>query len=287
MKVSTQLAILEDFRRQSARAMTRQDLSEYLAASRSAWKAPQSLGVDALINLLIENDSLKVDEISSDSYGRKARYLVGEVGEVSFLQFASSFYKVSYLSHGTALHLHGLATLGTAFVNHEQSPKNSTSRLTQSGLDRAFRSQQRQSSYVFRYGSRTITFLNGKNTERAGVMEMRGPNNEPLMVTSLERTLIDVIVRPQYAGGICKVIRAFEKAKDHVSVPQLATLLAKMKFTYPYHQALGFVLQKVGMSEESLDPLKDRKIRFRFYLDYGMKAPAFDPSWKIHYPSDL
>jgi len=54
---------------------------------------------------------------------------------------------------------------------------------------------------------------------------------------------------PQYAGGICKVIRAFEKAKDHVSVPQIATLLAKMKFTYPYHQALGFVLQKVGMSE--------------------------------------
>lgn len=284
MKVSTQLAILEDFRRQSARAMTRQDLSDYLATRRSAWKAPQSLGVDALINLLIENDSLKVAEISSDSYGRKARYLVGEV---SFLQFASSFYKGSYLSHGTALHLHGLATLGPTFVNHEQSPKNSTSRLTQSGLDRAFRSQQRQSSYVFRYGSRTITFLNGKNTERAGVMEMRGPNNEPLMVTSLERTLIDVIVRPQYAGGIRKVIRAFEKAKDHVSVPQIAALLAKMKFTYPYHQALGFVLQKVGMSEESLDPLKDRKIRFRFYLDYGMKAPAFDPSWKIYYPPDL
>ena len=71
MKVSTQLAILEDFRRQSARAMTRQDLSDYLAARRIAWKAPQSLGVDALINLLIENDSLKVAEISSDSYGRK------------------------------------------------------------------------------------------------------------------------------------------------------------------------------------------------------------------------
>ena len=284
MKISTQLAILEDFRRVPPRAMTRQDLSNYLAAKRSSWEAPQSLGVNGLINLLIENDSLKVAEISSDSYGRKARYLVGEV---SFLQFASSFYKGSYLSHGTALHLHGLATLGPTFVNHEQSPKNSTSRLTQSALDRAFRSQQRQSSYVFRYGSRTITFLNGKNTERAGVIEMRGPNNEPLMVTSLERTLIDVIVRPQYAGGIRKVITAFEKARDRVPVPQIAALLAKMKFAYPYRQALGFVLQKVGMSEESLAPLKDRKIRFRFYLDHGMKAPAFNPSWKIYYPPDL
>jgi hypothetical protein len=106
MKISTQLAILEDFSRVPPRAMTRKDLSEYLAAKRSSWEAPQSLGVDALINLLIENDSLKVAEISSDSYGRKARYLLGEV---SFLQFASSFYKGSYLSHGTALHPHGLA----------------------------------------------------------------------------------------------------------------------------------------------------------------------------------
>jgi len=227
---------------------------------------------------------LRIAEITSAVYGRKTRYALGKV---SFLQLASSFYKGSYLSHGTALQLHGLASFDQVLVNHEQSPKHSTSRLSQSGLDRAFKSQQRQSSYIFRYGTRTITFLNGKNTERAGVIDMRGPENEPLQVTSLERTLIDALVRPQYAGGIRNVLKCFEKAKDRLSIDQMTSLLAKMRYVYPYHQALGFVLQRAGVTEEILSPLKERKIRFRFYLDYAMNTPQFDPTWKLYYPCDL
>jgi predicted transcriptional regulator of viral defense system len=106
-------------------------------------------------------------------------------------------------------------------------------------------------------------------------------------VTNLERTLIDAIVRPQYAGGIRAVIRCFEKAKDRISISEVALLLGKMDYVYPYHQALGFVLQRVGLPEETLSPLKERKIRFKFYLDYGMKSPKFDPTWKLYYPAEL
>jgi predicted transcriptional regulator of viral defense system len=116
---------------------------------------------------------------------------------------------------------------------------------------------------------------------------MRGPENEPLQVTSLERTLIDALVRPQYAGGIRNVLKCFEKAKDRLSIDQMTSLLAKMRYVYPYHQALGFVLQRAGVTEEILSPLKERKIRFRFYLDYAMNTPQFDPTWKLYYPCDL
>ena len=88
-------------------------------------------------------------------------------------------------------------------------------------------------NYIFRYGRRTITFLNGKNTGRAGVIEKPGANGEPLHVTSVERTLIDVIVRPQYAGGIHNVLKAFKAAKDRVSVEEIAMLLATIKHLYP------------------------------------------------------
>lgn len=116
---------------------------------------------------------------------------------------------------------------------------------------------------------------------------MRGAENEPLQVTSLERTLIDALVRPQYAGGIRNVLRCFEKAKDRLSIDQMTSLLAKMGHVYPYHQALGFVLHRAGVAEDLLNPLKARKIRFKFYLDYAMKTPRFDPAWKLYYPSDL
>jgi predicted transcriptional regulator of viral defense system len=284
VKLEKQLVIVNEFKQVMPRAMTRKILSEHLGTRRNAWNAPKSFGVDDLIALLRENDIMGIAEISSEHYGSKTRYIFGAL---SPLQLACFFYKNSYLSHGSALHLHGLAPLETIFVNHEQSPKNSRPRISQAGLNRAFQNSQRQSTYVFRYGTSTITFLNGKNTQGAGIVDMQGPRGEPLKTTSLERTLIDVVVRPQYAGGMSNVLSAFRQAKDRISVAEIARLLAKVKYIYPYHQALGFILQRAGVPEEELAPLKQRAIRLKFYLDYGMNQPAYDPAWKLYYPRDL
>ena len=62
----------------------------------------------------------------------------------------------------------------------------------------------------------------------------------PLRFTNLERTLIDATVRPVYAGGVFEVRKAYELAKEKVSVNRLAALLQKLDYTYPYHQAIGF-----------------------------------------------
>lgn len=284
MRLERQIAVIDAFRQLPPQTMTRKALGEYLGTRRAALKVPKSFGVDDLIVLLHENEVLRIAEISSEEYGSKSRYAFGAI---SPLQLACSFYKGSFLSHGTALYLHGLAPLDTIFVNHEQSPKNATSGLTQAGLNNAFKNSQRQSTYVFRYGTSTITFLNGKNTGGAGLMEMQAPGGERLTTTSLERTLIDIIVRPQYAGGIRNVVSAFRQAKDRISVAEMARLLAEMKYVYPYHQALGFLLQRVGISAEDLAPLKQRAIRFKFYLDYEMDQPAYDALWKLFYPSNL
>lgn len=284
MKLERQIAVIDAFRQLPPRAITRKALGEYLATRRAELRVPKSFAVDDLIALLLENDILRIAEISSPEYGSKSRYVLGTV---SPLQLACSFYKDSFLSHGTALYLHGLAPLDTIFVNHEQSPKNSTSRLTQAGLNNAFKNSQRQSTYVFRYGTSTITFLNGKNTGGAGLMQMQAPGGERLSTTSLERTLIDIVVRPQYAGGIRNVVTAFRQAKDRISVAEIARLLAEMKYVYPYHQSLGFLLQRAGVPEEELGPLKQRTMRFKFYLDYEMDQPAYDAVWKLFYPGNL
>ena len=94
--------------------------------------------------------------------------------------------------------------------------------------------------------------ISGKNTNRLGVEEIVGPNSERLQVTNLERTLIDIVVRPAYAAGIIEVIKAYRAAKDRMSVNKLLEILKKLDYVYPYHQAIGFLMQQAGYPQEKL-----------------------------------
>lgn len=123
LRLKTQLAIKADIEALPPRAWNRKDVELYLAEQRTAWNAPKYLTPGLLISFLVENEIAHIAEISSKEYGRKTRYVTGDL---TLLQFACSFYKNSYLSHATALHVHGLLPRGKVFVNHEQSPKNTT-----------------------------------------------------------------------------------------------------------------------------------------------------------------
>jgi hypothetical protein len=72
-----------------------------------------------------------------------------------------------------------------------------------------------------------------------------------------------------------------------VSVPDLILLLRQAKYVYPYHQAIGFLLEKAGRNPQELERLRSLGIRFNFYLDYGMREPAFDARWRLYYPANL
>jgi predicted transcriptional regulator of viral defense system len=284
MRLKTQLAIKADIEALPPRAWNRKDIELYLAEKRADWNAPKYFTPSLLISFLVENEIARVGEISSQGYGRKTRYVIGDL---SVLQFACSFYKNSYVSHATALYVHGLSRPGKIFVNHEQTPKKTTSRLSQARIDQAFRNQPRRSTFEFQVGTHTITFLNGKNTGDAGVIDITGPSGEPLRSTSLERTLIDCVVRPQYAGGIQAVAAALPQAIGRVSAAEICRLLARTKYAYPYHQSLGFLLERAGMPASALEPLRSIPMRFKFYLDYGMKKSVYDPRWQTYYPTDL
>jgi len=52
------------------------------------------------------------------------------------------------------------------------------SRLSQARIDQAFRNQPRRSTFEFQVGTHMITFLNGKNTGDAGVIDSTGPSGE-------------------------------------------------------------------------------------------------------------
>ena len=116
-------------------------------------------------------------------------------------------------------------------------------------------------------------------------MEIVTDENENLQVTDIERTLIDIAVRPSYAGGLYEVLNAYRKAQGRVSINKLTAMLRKLNYIYPYHQAIGFYLHKAGVYKETqIELLKQFDFKYDFYLTHQMKEREYSKEWRLYYP---
>lgn len=279
--------IIKLFDENAKRVYTKTDLARILSANRNYWRLTQGTTVDYLIEFLKSRSRLKELELTSSNYPGFVRYAWNEV---SPYQVALSVKPRSYLSHGSAVFLHGLTDQipKTIYANQEQSPKpGARGKLSQDAIDRAFSNRQRRSNYILNYDQWNIVLLSGKNTGNLEVTEVSGPLRESLAVTSITRTLIDIAVRPVYAGGFFQVLQAYRSAKDRVSINALIATLKKIEHAYPYHQVIGFYMQRAGYDEKRYQRLKNLGLNFDFYLTYDMKDPEFDHDWRLYYPKGL
>ena len=271
------------FHTSDRQVFTRADLRLILSRHRGSWRLTLGTTVNAFIDFLTENSKLQEVKLSTDKYALPTRYIWGQE---SVYSLALSYRKAGYLSHATAVFLHALTDQipKTVYVNFEQRPKPRGEGLTQESLDRAFANSQRRTNYVFPFRDVQIAILSGKNTARLGVVQMRGPSGEILEVTNLERTLIDITVRPDYAGGVYQVLEAFRAAKDQASVNTLLATLKKLDYVYPYHQAVGFYMQRAGYEQSRWGRISALPRRYDFYLAHDIRDKTFDSHWRLFYP---
>jgi hypothetical protein len=266
------------------------DLAQILTTQGDSLGIPKSITASRFISTLLEQKKLREVEVRREglrSQGGKKRYVWGVASPYSI---GLSLAKNSYLSHGSAVFLHALTDQvpKTLFINKEQTPKPaSRTALSQPAIDRAFGNSPRTSKYVFLADSHRYVLLSGKNTGRLEVSRIEGPEGELLDATKLERTLVDIVVRPAYAGGVHEVLRAYRSAIHRLSLNTLVAVLTKLNHVYPYHQSVGFLLQRAGCSEDQLAKVAQLGIKWKFYLDYRIADPAYDDRWQLYYPKGL
>lgn len=209
------------------------------------------------------------------------------VGPPSPFELGLSLKGGSYLSHAAAVFLLGLNDQlpKTLYVNKEQTPKPVPSTpLAQDRIDRAFRGSPRRSNYVYRFGETQFVLLSGKNTRDFGVEERSGPNGEPLRVTGLDRTLVDIAVRPTYSGGVFQVLEAYRTAAGRLSVTRILEALDHLDYVYPYHQVVGCYLEKAGLPEAETRLFRERGLAWDFYITHGLRDTEYVPAWRLHVP---
>jgi predicted transcriptional regulator of viral defense system len=280
--------ILALFDRAPQKVYSQAQLAEILSKQRAYWRLAGRTTARDFIAFLERQGNLKANTFRAAKYGRETtRY---SWGDASIYELGQSLKTRGYLSHSTAVALHGLTDLipKTLYLNVEQSPKPAPSGpLTQHGIDQAFSRKQRQSNMTYDHDGWSVTIINGKNTDALGVEELVGPSEERLRVTNLERTLIDIAVRPTYAGGIFQVLEAYRAAKDRVSTNRLVATLKKLDYVYPYHQAIGFLMDRAGYGDKRSAMLRKLGLEHDFYLAHGVKQPEYSSEWRLFYPKGL
>ncbi|MCC7476623.1 MAG: hypothetical protein IT425_14630 [Pirellulales bacterium] len=273
------------------RIWTRQALLQFIDVNRPEWEiegtqdetesAPFS--TTRLINWLVKETPLQSIKLDFP-YRGVTRFTWGDPPTFRIIQSVDA---KGYFSHYTAMQIHNLTDQipKSVYFNVEQPAAGGGGSLTQTGIDRAFKGKCRVTNNVTEFRGLTIHKINGQNTGRLGVVEQQMEVGSSIQVTNLERTLIDIAVRPIYSGGIAEVANAYRAAAGKVSGNRIATYLKTLNYTYPYHQVIGYYMTRAGnYSEAQVAKLRKLPKDFDFYLTYQLKNPVLDKKWRLYVP---
>lgn len=268
------------------------EVQAILARERAFWRLAQSTTTQDFIEFLQAHAKLHLMELTFPQRPER-RYVWGDVPLLSRLL---SLRKDMYLSHYTAMRMHGLTEQSptTVYLSEERSrPAQPRARpqIGQAEIDESFRRPPRISHNWVEYAGRKIYLLNGVYTNHLGIVTEEVTDDDGRTVqarlTNLERTLIDITVRPVYAGGVFEVAKAFELARDRMSVNRLIPMLRKLDFVFPYHQVIGFYLERAGYKPSQLDLVRRLPMQYDFFLAPEISKTRYDSNWRLLVPEGL
>ena len=280
--------IVKHFDNLNQKVFKNKDISKILSEQRGFWRLTKSMTNIKFVEFLTNETKLNRVVFSFETGTKKVRYLWESP---TIYEVASSLVPKGYFCHFTAMYLHKITQQvpKTIYLNSELYERNIPNiNLVQDEIDEAFAKPCKETNNITIYKDYRICVLNGMFTGQLGVIEIEDEKNRlPIRVTDLERTLIDISVRPIYAGGVFEVLNAFRLALGKISVNRLTAKLKKINYIYPYHQVIGFYLERAGYPESSLQLLKKFKIQYDFYLTHQMKRTDYSDRWRLYFPKGM
>ena len=201
-----------------------------------------------------------------------------------------------YLSHFSALYWNELVEQKpvehylSADLHHRLAPEN-VKPVNIGLVPMAFLKGHRQTQNFCTYKKMKFFFLERAASGEIGVIS-KSINLEAsslsIRLTSIERTLIDSVVSPQYSGGMPTVVKAFSIAESKLSIPELYRIYTNMNLSYPYWQTIGFILDQIQSTKSAQWAGFFEKPAIDFYYDRSATAEwKYSESWRLFYPKGL
>jgi predicted transcriptional regulator of viral defense system len=163
-------------------------------------------------------------------------------------------------------------------------------KLKQIDIDNAFLKEYRKTNKHFKIFNHTVYIQHSKYSNRIGINEYDYMDCK-VHVSSLERLLVDIIVRPELSGGMKKVLRIYaslsSKYRNIINIQKISQILKELDFIYPYFQSIGYLLEKNNCNVLPLEELSVKK--YNFFLTKGKineKELFFNEKWQVFIPKE-
>lgn len=275
------------------RVLRTPDVAEVFNRQRDFWRLTKSTSLTSFTRFMTEKTDLKPVRLAFPQ-----REVSGYTwGDVPLLETLLGLVENSYYSHYTAVRIHGLTEQApkTIYLSREK-PSNSTlgrerpEPYDQKAIDAAFNGPPRVSKNEVELTQEQVRVLMLEGAYQGGLgvttgeVHLGGERSLKLRYTGLERTLIDIAVRPFYAGGVFEVAKAYENARERLSINTMAAMLKRMAFGYPYHQVVGYYLERAGYKASLVELFHRQPMERDFYLTHDMGKTSFSSRWRLHVP---
>lgn len=280
-------AITRFFDKNNKKIYTPSEINDIHENNKKEWRLGSTWTTSAFIKALLSKTKMK--EITMEFPSRThTRYVWGDY---SIFGLIITIDAKAYFSHYSAIYLNELTEQipKSLYLNIEQPSAGQDSSLVQKRIDMAFKLNPRKTNNIAEVDNFKVHILAGKNTSNLGVETYALPefSQGNIRATNIERTLIDIAVRPFYAGGIGQVLSAYQAAaQKDVSINRLCQYLEKINYIYPYHQAIGFYMERSNAYTTAQLEMIERRFKkeFDFYLTYKMAETDYSSRWKLFYP---
>jgi len=158
-----------------------------------------------------------------------------------------------YLSHGTAMGIHGMLTQPQLVVT-VSSPKARRSVTA---------------------GGTPFRFVRCRRRDLFGLTEHWATKQEQVKVSDLERTIVDGLRRPEYCGGVTEVAKGLWTRRQDVNMDRLIGYAKRIRVGAVVRR-LGYLLETYQMAEA---PVLDR-LRHGLTATYVRLDPVLPPEGK-------
>lgn len=264
------------------------DIRTALTEQRAFWRLAQSTTSAQFVSFLEMHSKLKRYDFLFPQRGEKCYVW----GDVPLMRILLSLKKGLHFSHYTAMRIHGLTEQvpNSVYLTSVRTSGHPTDRekISQVEIDEAFKQSARISSNWVEHENKRIFLLNGTDSGNLGVVSQSTNDDDgrevTVRVTNIERTLIDATVKPIYAGGVFEVAKAFALASERLSVNKLIAMVRNLGYVYPYHQAIGYYLERAGYKSSQLDIVRRLPMENDFYLSHEMGETRYEPTWRLFVP---